>query len=106
MLKKPSIFEKILTVLLGYILIPLVLCIPFYFSIYNLTFLNAFFESSAAIMRLQNFNDRFIYVVKYLDKDISKYLTESQEAINFYYTVEEKRTGIKVSFAIIYIIIV
>ncbi len=43
--KKPSIFEKILTVLLGYILIPLVLCIPFYLSIYNLTFLNAIFES-------------------------------------------------------------
>ena len=61
---------------------------------------------SAAIMRLQNFDDRFLYVVKYLDKDISKYLTESQEAINFYYNVEEKSTGIKISFAIIYIIIV
>ena len=57
-------------------------------------------------MRLQNFEDRFIYVVKYLDKNISKYLTESQEAINFYYTVEEKSTGIKISFAIIYIVIV
>jgi two-component system nitrogen regulation sensor histidine kinase NtrY len=57
-------------------------------------------------MRLQNFDDRFIYVVKYLDKAISKYLAESQEAINFYYTVEEKSTGIKISFAIIYIIIV
>ena len=43
--KKPSIFEKILTVLLGYILMPLVLSIPFYLSIYNLTFLNAFFEA-------------------------------------------------------------
>ena len=57
-------------------------------------------------MRLQNFDNRFIYVVKYLDENISKYLTESQEAINFYYTVEEKSTGIKISFAIIYIIIV
>ena len=44
-LNKPSIFEKILTVLLGYILIPLVLSIPFYLSIYNLTFLNAIFET-------------------------------------------------------------
>ena len=42
---KPSIFEKILTVFLGYILLPLILSIPFYFSIYNLTFLNSFFES-------------------------------------------------------------
>ncbi len=61
---------------------------------------------SAAIMRLQSFDDRFLYIVKYLDKDISTYLTESQEAINFYYNVEEKSTGIKISFAIIYIIIV
>ena len=43
--KKPSIFEKILTVLLGYILLPIVLSIPFYFSIYDLTFLNALFEA-------------------------------------------------------------
>ena len=71
-----------------------------------LKIINAFENRSAAIMRLQNFEDRFIYVVKYLDKDISKYLTETEEAINFYYTVEEKSTGIKVSFAIIYIIIV
>ena len=42
---KPSIFEKILTVLLGYILILLILSLPFYFSIYNLTFLNSIFES-------------------------------------------------------------
>ncbi len=61
---------------------------------------------SAAIMRLQSSEDRFLYVVKFLDKNISNYLTESQEAINFYYTVEERSTGIKISFFIIYIIIV
>ena len=44
-LKKPSIYEKILTVLLGYILIPIILSIPFYLSIYDITFLNAVFES-------------------------------------------------------------
>jgi len=71
-----------------------------------LKIINAPQNISAAIMRLQNFENRFLYVVKFLDKDISKYLTESQEAINFYYTVEEKSTGIKVSFAIIYIVIV
>jgi len=43
--KKPSIFEKILTVFLGYVLLPLILSIPFYFSIYNLTFLNSLFEA-------------------------------------------------------------
>src|SRR5210317_86954 len=43
--KKPTIFEKILTVFLGYILLPFVLSLPFYFSIYNLTFLNSIFET-------------------------------------------------------------
>ena len=71
-----------------------------------LKIINASENISAAIMRLQSFNDRFLYVVKFLDKDISNYLSESQEAISFYYTVEERSTGIKVSFAIIYIIIV
>ena len=71
-----------------------------------LKIINAQANISAAIMRLQSFNDRFLYVVKYLDKDISNYLTESQEAINFYYNVEERSTGIKISFAIIYIIVV
>ena len=71
-----------------------------------LKIINAFENKSAAIMRLTNFDDSFLYVVKFLDGNISKYLTESQEAINFYYTVEEKRSGIQISFIIIYIIIV
>ncbi len=71
-----------------------------------LKIINAPENISAAIMRLQAFDNRFLYIVKYLDKDISKYLNESQEAINFYYTVEERSTGIKISFAIIYTIIV
>jgi two-component system, NtrC family, nitrogen regulation sensor histidine kinase NtrY len=71
-----------------------------------LKIINAPANISAAIMRLQSFDKRFLYVVKFLDKDISNYLSESEEAINFYYTVEERGTGIKISFAIIYIIIV
>ena len=68
--------------------------------------INAPSNISAAIIRLQSFDNAFLYVVKYLDKNISAYLEESQEAINFYYNVEERSTGIKISFAIIYIIIV
>jgi len=71
-----------------------------------LKIINAPANISAAIMRLQSFDDRFLYVVKFLDKDISNYLSESQEAINFYYNVEERSTGIKISFALIYTIIV
>ena len=43
--KKTTIYEKILTVLFGYFLLPLVIAIPFYFSIYNLTFVNSYFEA-------------------------------------------------------------
>ena len=71
-----------------------------------LKIINAQANISAAIMRLQSSENRFLYVVKFLDKDISNYLSESQEAINFYYTVEERSTGIKISFILIYIIIV
>ena len=34
-----------MTVFLGYFLLPLILSVPFYFSIYSLTFLDSFFES-------------------------------------------------------------
>ncbi|MFL2884365.1 MAG: TrkH family potassium uptake protein [Candidatus Pelagibacter sp.] len=43
--KKTNIYNKILTVFLGYLFLPLVLAIPFYFSIYNITFINSYFES-------------------------------------------------------------
>ena len=71
-----------------------------------LKIINAPENISAAIIRLQVYKNRFLYVVKYLDPKISNYLNESQEAINFYYTVEERSTGIKISFAIIYLVVV
>ncbi len=71
-----------------------------------LKILNAYKNTSAALMRLANYDNTFIYIIKYLDPKISQYLTESSEALDFYYTVQDKRTGIKFSFAIIYIIIV
>ena len=43
--KKTTIYEKIVTILFGYFLLPLIIAIPFYFSIYNLTFINSYFES-------------------------------------------------------------
>ena len=43
--KRFNIYNKILTIFSGYIFLPLILSIPFYFSIYNLTFINSFFES-------------------------------------------------------------
>ena len=44
-LKKVSIYERILTVLLGYICIPVLLSIPYYLIISNISFLDSYFES-------------------------------------------------------------
>ena len=43
--KKITIYEKIVTILFGYFLLPVIISIPFYFSIYNLTFIDSYFES-------------------------------------------------------------
>ncbi len=43
--KKITIYEKIITILFGYFFLPIIISIPFYFSIYNLTFINSYFES-------------------------------------------------------------
>ena len=71
-----------------------------------LKIINAFENKSAALIKLTKYKNYYLYVVRFLDQDISKYLRESQEAVNFYYTVDDKSLGIKFSFALIYIIIV
>jgi trk system potassium uptake protein TrkH len=43
--KKTTIYEKILTIFFGYFILPAIIAIPFYFSIYNLTFINSYFEA-------------------------------------------------------------
>ena len=71
-----------------------------------LKIINAYKNQSASIIKLENFEGKYLYIAKYLDKRISKYLLESQEALNFYYTVLNKQTGIKISFVFIYLVIV
>jgi two-component system nitrogen regulation sensor histidine kinase NtrY len=71
-----------------------------------LKIINAFKNQTASIIKLENFEGKYLYIVKYLDKKISQYLLESEEALNFYYTVLNKQTGIKVSFVFIYLVIV
>ena len=67
---------------------------------------NTFENKSAAVVRLTNYEDTFLYVIKFIDKNISNYLIKSEEAVNFYYTVENQNLGIRISFAIIYITLV
>ena len=43
--KKINIYQKILTVLIGYIILPIIICIPYYFSIYSISLLNCYFEA-------------------------------------------------------------
>ena len=71
-----------------------------------LKIINAYQNRSAAVIKMNSFDDTYLYIIRFIDESISKYLTESEEAINFYYTVENQNLGIKISFAIIYIVIV
>ena len=71
-----------------------------------LKIINAYKNQTASIIKLENFEGKYLYITKYLDKKISQYLLESQEALNFYYTVLNKQTGIKISFVFIYLVIV
>ena len=43
--KKISIYEKIISVLSGYLLLPIFIAIPYYFSTYNISIINSYFES-------------------------------------------------------------
>ena len=71
-----------------------------------LKIINAYENQSASLIKLENLDGKYLYIAKYLDKKISQYLLDSQEALNFYYTVLNKKTGIKISFAFIYLVIV
>ena len=43
--KKNNIFYKIFTVFLGYLIFPILIAIPYYLSIYNLSLIDSYFES-------------------------------------------------------------
>ncbi len=43
--KKVLIYEKIITVLFGYLFFPLIISIPYFFSINSISFLNSYFEA-------------------------------------------------------------
>ena len=42
---KQNLYNKILIVVVGYILLPFVISLPYYFSIYNISLINSYFES-------------------------------------------------------------
>ena len=61
---------------------------------------------TSALVKLNNFIDTYLYVVKFMDPKVINYLKQTGEAVSFYYTVQESKTGIKITFAVIYLLIV
>ena len=73
--KKITIYEKIITVIFGYFFLPLIICIPFYFSIYNLTFINSYFE---AISGFTSTGFTVFNNIKHLDQSLIIWRSSSQ----------------------------
>ena len=61
---------------------------------------------TTALVKLNNFIDTYLYIVKFMDPKLIDYLKQTNQAIGFYYTVRNQKTGIKISFAIIYVLVV
>ena len=64
-------------------------------------------ENKTTVMtKLNSLVDTYLYISRNIDPKILRYLNETEQAVSFYYSVENSQTGIKVTFAIIYIIVV
>ncbi|MDC0231767.1 ATP-binding protein [Pelagibacteraceae bacterium] len=61
---------------------------------------------TSALVKLNNFIDTYLYIVKFMDPKLINYIKETDSAVSFYYSVQESKTGIKITFAIIYLLIV
>ncbi len=72
---KITIYSKIFTVIIGYFLIPLIISIPYYFSIYNLSFLNCYFE---AISGFTSTGFTVFANIKHLDQSLILWRSTSQ----------------------------
>ena len=70
-------------------------------------FITGNLENKTTVMtKLTALVDTYLYISRNIDPEILRYLNETEQAVSFYYSVENSQTGIKVTFAIIYIIVV
>ena len=67
---------------------------------------NSIENKTSAMIKLNSLIDTYLFISRNVDPEIIKYLNETEQAVNFYYTVENKQLGIKITFAIIYILVV
>ncbi len=65
-----------------------------------------FENKTSAMIKLNSLIDTYLYISRNVKPEILKYLKETEKAVDFYYFVENSQTGIKITFAIIYIIVV
>ncbi len=63
-------------------------------------------NKTSVMTKLTSLVDTYLYISRNIDPEILRYLNETEQAVSFYYSVENSQTGIKVTFAIIYIIVV
>ena len=63
-------------------------------------------NKTSVMMKLTSLVDTYLYISRNIDPEILRYLNETEAAVNFYYSVENSQTGIKITFAVIYIIVV
>ena len=61
---------------------------------------------TSALVKLSNFIDTYLYIVRFMDPQMINYIQQTEQAVSFYYNVRSSKTGIKVTFAIIYVLIV
>ena len=70
-------------------------------------FITGSLDNKTTVMtKLTSLVDTYLYISRNIDQEILRYLNETEQAVSFYYSVENSQTGIKVTFAIIYIIVV
>ena len=63
-------------------------------------------SKTSAMIKLNSLIDTYLFISRNVDPEIIKYLNETEQAVNFFYTIENKQLGIKITFVIIYILVV
>ena len=61
---------------------------------------------TSALVKLNNFIDTYLYIVRFMDPKVINYLQQTGEAVSFYFTIQESKTGIKITFGVIYLLVV
>ena len=72
---KLSIYNKIITIIIGYTIFPILISLPYYFSIYNISFIDSYFE---AISGFTSTGFSIFDNIKHLDESLILWRSTSQ----------------------------